>query len=259
MAIQEPYCYDRKIALLGNLQVLHYTNPDENPYTSFVVINKNLNVQLQTNHTNRYFTTIIIHHEGINYVMITFYCSPYEDITEPLNELNNTVQHHSKFPILIMGDFNVKSPIWFSPIEDPRGSKLVELMNSLGLQSLNTSKLPTYSSTTGESWVDVCLANKHLADNKIQCSTLSEHTASDHNYIGISIEIPGGIQKLKIKQKTNWEIYQKHITENWNSHNLAYIDNIKDLEEIINKLQMIIQIAYYKATKINTVKQTSPW
>ncbi|XP_023212006.1 uncharacterized protein LOC111614872 [Centruroides sculpturatus] len=153
LVVQEPYCYDNEIALFSKLIIFSHKDPAGNPKTSIIMINKSINAHQLTQHTGKNYTTIIIKLQTTTMAIISFYCSPSEDITHPLEELQETMKQLKGIHILVAGDFNAKSQIWHSPVEDPRGYKVIELINSLNLHSMNTCTLATYSSSTGESWV----------------------------------------------------------------------------------------------------------
>lgn len=79
-------------------------------------------------------------------------------------------------PVVLGGDFNSKSPEWGSPLEDVRGSRLVELIASLGLQACNTGA-PTFRRNASETHIDVtfAVANKIKGWEVMQVESLSLH------------------------------------------------------------------------------------
>ncbi|XP_023241890.1 uncharacterized protein LOC111640122 [Centruroides sculpturatus] len=259
IAVKEPYCFNKKIALFGRFTVFNHINQLKNPLTGIILLNNRLDAQLLLHHTNSYFTTILMKHQNTSVVIISFYCPPSVDITNPLEELQSTIQQLNGLPVLVVGDFNAKSQVWHSSFEDPRGYKVVELMNSLSLQSLNTSTLPTYSSSTGERWMDISLANCLLTRQGIYCSTLDEHSASDHSYIVTCIHMSRVVKLLCIRQKTNWAKYQELIKTHWHIDPVVHIEDTTALELVIDKLQYLILSAYHSATTITTARQSAPW
>ncbi|XP_023212009.1 uncharacterized protein LOC111614875 [Centruroides sculpturatus] len=183
LVIQEPYVVNEKVAMLGSGKVLTTKCSDHRIKTGIVVYNKGLTVQLITQHSTSYFTTVRVETPRDSLYVISFYCSPDEDLGPPLEMLGKSMDCLSHNSVLILGDFNAKSHLWHSPVEDPRGFRLCEFMAMFNLTSLNESPLPTYSTARGESWVDVCLGNPTILNQDIYCSTVDHCSASDHNYI----------------------------------------------------------------------------
>ncbi|XP_067121288.1 uncharacterized protein [Centruroides vittatus] len=214
MSIQEPYIFNGQIAMFGNFRTIYQKDQNNPPKTGFVIINDNLDVQLLTQHSNNYFTTISVNLGNTTYIFISFYCPSSEDLTHPLDLLASCIQQLQHAPILITGDFNAKSHTWHSPVEDPRGYQVEEFMNQHQLTSLNTSPLPTFSSTNGDSWIDICLGSRMLTSRNITCNTLDIHSTSDHNYIEVKLDQVTPTPKYCISQSTNWDLYYNLIQLN---------------------------------------------
>ncbi|XP_023223763.1 uncharacterized protein LOC111624984 [Centruroides sculpturatus] len=258
LVVQEPYCYNREIALFGKLNIFKYSDPNDNPLTGIIMVNRNINAHQLTQHTSKYHTTIITKMDTTAIAIISFYCPPSEDITHPLEMLQDTIEQLSGIPVMVAGDFNAKSQVWHSPVEDPRGYKVMEMVNSLDLRSMNTSTLATYSSSTGESWVDICLANRHLIPYGVMCTTLNVQSASDHRYIETILRAVRVDKQLCTRHKTNWKLFQDQIRSNWLYGPIMDMDKTT-LEDAIDKLQKLILAAYHNNTKVHTSRQSAPW
>lgn len=148
---------------------------------------------------------IIWNEEKLN--ICTMYCPPSKDITEFLYKLDALLVKHSE-PWVITADFNAKSKLWDQDDQDPRGSKLLELILRHQLEVLNNPfSLPTFSATIGTSWVDVALISPNLIWNT-SCIVKDEITASDHNLLEIIITI----ENIHIREnKINWEKLEKSM------------------------------------------------
>ena len=80
---------------------------------------------------------------------------------------------------LILGDFNSKSTLWGSPINNYRGNKVQEFIQNTDHVILNTGE-PTYISSNGNfSHIDVSLATPQLSVD-INWSTYTDTLGSDH-------------------------------------------------------------------------------
>ncbi|XP_067118874.1 uncharacterized protein [Centruroides vittatus] len=245
--------------MFGKFRTIYHQEPHGPPKSGFVIVNDKIDVQLLPQYSNSSFTTISLSIYNSTYILISFYCPPSENLKDSLDMLADTVQQLQDHPILISGDFNAKSYTWHSPIKDPRGYMVEEFMTQLHLTSLNTSPLPTFSSTNGDSWIDICLGSSKIDTNKIQCYTIDLHSASDHNYIEIVIEQATPLPKFCIVQHTNWDLYYLTIQQLWKPVDLINIHQPGTLDNEINKLNCVIHKAYLQATTVKTVKCSAPW
>ncbi|XP_046145515.1 uncharacterized protein LOC114882187 [Osmia bicornis bicornis] len=127
---------------------------------------------------------------GINYNgvgIVSVYISPNvnkEETDNQLSELEHFVRglRRAMDKILVMGDFNAKSPLWGAPTWCARGWAVAQLGASLGLRPI-TAEGGATCDRGGGSVVDILLGND-LALNFWDKSVVREDfTASDHKYI----------------------------------------------------------------------------
>ncbi|GBM42202.1 Retrovirus-related Pol polyprotein from type-1 retrotransposable element R1 [Araneus ventricosus] len=125
------------------------------------------------------------------------YCPPKEDLHHTLEELENSLLiPHDR--VLITGDFNSKSPVWGSDIEDERGRQLMEFVLSKGLAIVNDEDtIPTFEGSQGRSWVDITISDPELLENIFKWQVDVEPTNSDHNSIAFSLYTDRKITKKK--------------------------------------------------------------
>ncbi|XP_023216990.1 uncharacterized protein LOC111619494 [Centruroides sculpturatus] len=183
--LQEPYTYQNKIAMFGSQRSIYQQIPSEPPKSGFIIVNDKIGAHLLPQHCNNSFTTISVNLVNSFYIFISFYCPPSGDLEASLALLADSIQQLQAYPILVCSDFNANSHTWHSPVEDPRGYQVEEFLTQFQLTSLNTSTLPTFSSTNGESWINICLGSNKFVSKNIQCYTTDIHSASDHNYIEV--------------------------------------------------------------------------
>lgn len=81
------------------------------------------------------------------------------------------------------GDFNAKSPLWGSPIEDRRGSILAEWMARMNLMVMNVGNKPTFQRDASQSIIDITIAKERAGRLVSGWRVLEEETLSLHNYI----------------------------------------------------------------------------
>ncbi|GBL82181.1 Retrovirus-related Pol polyprotein from type-1 retrotransposable element R1, partial [Araneus ventricosus] len=120
-------------------------------------------------------------------LILTVYCPPKEELRHTLEELENSLLiPHDR--VLITGDFNSKSPVWGSDIEDERGRQLMEFVLSKGLAIVNEEDtIPTFEGAQGRSWVDLTISDPELLENIFKWQVDIEPTNSDHNSIAFSL------------------------------------------------------------------------
>ncbi|XP_067134743.1 uncharacterized protein [Centruroides vittatus] len=259
LAIQEPYISNNKVAMLGSSRVLTLANSSSVIKSGLVIYNKDLLVHLMVQHCTQYYTTMKVETDQPSLYIISFYCSPAEDLRNALGQLGTTMNCLHGYPVLLMGDFNAKSHLWHSSVEDLRGYLLCEFMAAYDLTSLNDSPLPTFSASTGESWIDVSLGNPILLKQKVDCSTLDITSASDHSYILTSIKGGKVRNTYRIINRTNWDHFKHCLTSLWRPLPFINLNSKEDLDNIILDLTNTIHEALYLTTKVTVKKVDASW
>lgn len=89
----------------------------------------------------------------------------------------------------MVGDFNAKHSLWGRQRIDSRGEILLEFINKYDLIMLNDpNTVPTYTSTTGISWIDMILVKNFNINNIFDYKVWDEIHLSDHNLITFKIK-----------------------------------------------------------------------
>lgn len=117
------------------------------------------------------------------------YCSPNIALTEFddfLERLETSIRE-SDLPAVVAGDFNSKSGTWGSPIEDARGHRLADLMESLDLIACNQGGSPTFVRGNSGTHIDVTFAASALLHKVRDWTVDEEESLSLHRYITFSI------------------------------------------------------------------------
>lgn len=81
-----------------------------------------------------------------------------------LERITNSIRSIRNQPILICGDFNGKSHMWGSPVEDNRGRVLAEWISSNDLIVQNVGNEPTFERRGQRSHLDITLTNQKAAN-----------------------------------------------------------------------------------------------
>lgn len=69
----------------------------------------------------------------------------------------------SEVPVIVTGDFNVKSPEWHSPTTNTRGELLEEMACSLNLHAVNI-RSPTFVRGASETYIDITFVSGTIVD-----------------------------------------------------------------------------------------------
>lgn len=99
-----------------------------------------------------------------------------------LRALRGEMKKHSKESI-VGGDFNAKSYLWGSPIEDKRGQILAEWLAEEDLIVLNQGNAPTFRRREYQSYIDVTFCTQKIAKQVINWKVLEEESLSFHQHI----------------------------------------------------------------------------
>ncbi|XP_066260791.1 uncharacterized protein [Euwallacea similis] len=96
-----------------------------------------------------------------------------------LNDLQQAAAgRHGK--LILMGDFNAKSPDWGASIEDARGGVLLQMVGALEMVALDTGE-PTFSC------IDVTFVSLGLVNHALYWQILENEPCSPHKYICFEI------------------------------------------------------------------------
>ncbi|GBM63902.1 Putative protein in type-1 retrotransposable element R1DM [Araneus ventricosus] len=130
---------------------------------------------------------VIISYRNLNLLVVSVYCPPSEDLSDSLQDIESCLQHPYD-RVIIAGDFNSKSPVWGSDVEDERGRELLEFVLSKGLTVVNEENIiTTFEGSRGKSWVDITISDPHIYEHIFKWRVDLEPTASDHNSISFSL------------------------------------------------------------------------
>lgn len=117
-------------------------------------------------------------------LLICIYAQPGGTAIPVLNRIDNAIRTWDG-PIIVAGDFNAKHQAWGGVTTDARGELLLEWLCGMDMFVANDNRsLATFSSSNGESWVDVTVCKRV---NVQEWEVLEEDTLSDHRYIVFAI------------------------------------------------------------------------
>lgn len=124
-------------------------------------------------------------------IVVGVYFSPNKSLSEFedfLGRLGTFLSQHLPCSVLLLGDFNAKSPAWGSPVTNARGEELEEWAALMGLIVANRGSVQTCVRQNGGSIVDITFTCPVVAQRISGWRVLEEvETLSDHRYIRFEI------------------------------------------------------------------------
>lgn len=173
------------------------------------------------------------------------YSSPNISFEEFKNYTDRIMQDHKDGggESIIMGDLNIKSPMWGSPTTDARGRYWAEWLDMLNLVVLNTGEVPTFIRGSCESFIDVTCATQGIAKQIEKWQVMEEETLSDHSFIYFEIKGARGY-KEKLIEKTkvvyDWEVFE--ILLNWKVTGMEEPKNVEQMTSILQEICAVSQV-----------------
>ena len=147
------------------------------------------------------------------YVIFSCYFSPNKNATEFstfLDNINGEVSANAGKPVIICGDFNAKSHLWGSGIQDKRGELLEEMMAACDLMTANVGSAPTFIRRNSTSIIDVTLATDSVLERIENWRVLEDETLSDHRYIEFCLKSIKP-QDWEIKAAKGWKLTEDGV------------------------------------------------
>ncbi|KAI2800448.1 hypothetical protein BLOT_012954 [Blomia tropicalis] len=250
--IQEPYVRADKAIFSCKSTIFHHDS--SNIYSSTAILNNNLSVQFVHRFSNSFATTILINTKYLQIAVSNFYIHPRELNDTHIEFMSSMIRFYKKQPLIMCGDFNARSPLWFDNITNGNGFKLQDIFNLFELL-IHNNRSPT---CRGASIIDLTFTNK-LAHRLItnwktqEISQISDHCA-------ISFDITLWNDKFVINnQFSTWKFNEKNA--NWSlfkdsflSVDINNIDlqinnvrNTNDIDNCVYQLSALIKDSAYQA------------
>nr|CAI5863033.1 unnamed protein product [Callosobruchus analis] len=104
-----------------------------------------------------------------------------------LNDLRESMRRHNK-EIIVGGDFDAKSYLWCSKIEDKRGEILADWMGQDNLVVHNQGDSPTFVRGASASYIDITFSTKQISKHIVKWKVLDEVSLSYHQLIMFEVQ-----------------------------------------------------------------------
>ncbi|KAL0278094.1 UNVERIFIED_CONTAM: hypothetical protein PYX00_000003 [Menopon gallinae] len=137
-----------------------------------------------------WLTAIHVSVGRLRFMVVNVYLSPSQPVEEKLAEVTDLLGRRSNVGILLCGDVNGQSPLWYGRQNNPRG-RLIEnflQVNSLEVVNRYDAKLTTYAGDNGTTAnIDVTAASPHLAEI-VGGWHLEDWSISDHRAVIFEVD-----------------------------------------------------------------------
>jgi len=169
--------------------------------------------------------------------------------------------------VLMTGDFNIRDSLWDHsfPFHSSSSNNLIIIADSFDLAlSSPTNPSPTrYSDTAGESNSVIDLMFLHNVSSELDHHTIlpESRLPSDHAPLVIDIPITEEIiqmSKLTLAPKSEQETaFIQDIISNFKNLNTSNIMDTEEIEQVVNRLGSIIDMAWTKNGKRSRISRYS--
>ncbi|XP_023231123.1 uncharacterized protein LOC111631155 [Centruroides sculpturatus] len=263
IGIQEPYYIKNKIVRSGRWRVIT-GNTNTRPKSGIIVCNPNIDIAKIHHLCSDKITTAIIQLTK-PVILICAYLSPEEDDEECIRDLSNVLRKIKNKNMIIIGDLNGKSPVWFHEKEDRRGRMITDMMKEFNLISTNMSTHLTFFTPFAKGWTDICLVSSNVSHKIDNCETLLSPSASDHRYIITQVQdsttkVNNKTNYFQIRQ-TNWAIFRHEFAKNWHQYDFPTINSHEDIDDYASHFTNALKTAGEKALSYKKVppRKTHWW
>jgi hypothetical protein len=194
--IQEPYTHKsgntHRIPGLNGLQCLSRNN---SKFLAAILYNRDIIQPLfvpQLSTGNIVVASARI--DGTQVFFVSVYLPPNANLLADLPALQRIILETSSYKLVMGGDFNVRSTLWFDHRNDNRAATLEEFIATNNLAVGNQpGTIPTYRSPRGCSFIDLTVTSRNATENITDWAVVEDLVASDHNAIKFQIDTRPGI------------------------------------------------------------------
>lgn len=253
LLLQEPYAWKNRVVGLGaQTRVITGNKPDEKPWAAIVSTSRGLTI-LRLQHLSNAYCVCIEISIGIRSVyFISAYFRFSENIDDHLQHLDSVLRQLRGRKVVLGIDSNAKSHQWYSGKVDNRGRKLEAFLAEHNLLVANEPNEPTtYSSSIGDSNIDVTLETINHTNVIAKWTVLDEWTSSDHRAILIECAGSEEARALPGRQRpwryalgrANWEMFDESMKRLWDHEQNRQPTTKEETFDLINSIERTVRKA----------------
>lgn len=183
LLLQEPYSRHQRVIFDMSSRICHHEpdSPTGSVHVASIILNPKIVVKTIKEFTNTFCTTIGVSSEKEAIIISNVYVQPNQMTTLHIDFLTNLAANFSTCHLIVCGDFNSRSTIWYDSVTNRNGTLFKDIFNRTDLMIQN-DKTHTCITHNGSSLIDLTLtnifANGTISDWRVErLSTISDHKA----------------------------------------------------------------------------------
>ncbi|KAH0812342.1 hypothetical protein GEV33_010449 [Tenebrio molitor] len=251
--IQEPYVCRHgsafKIPHLNGLQLAAVTSAK---FLSAIIFNKDCLQPLFVPQLSTDRIVVITAQIGQTIVYFaSVYLPPSVDIRSEIPTIQRLVEATAGSRLVIGGDFNTRSTLWFDSLNDTRSPILHEFITQNDLDITNKpGTLPTFQNSRGQSFIDITLTTPPVTPNISNWQVSNSLITSDHNAISFTFTNDPAISTATTAPRQVMDysrVTSEHVAEtlqDWNSEfdrTFPALSNPETIDQAVNYLYSTIR------------------
>jgi hypothetical protein len=251
--VQEPYVCRHgsafKIPHLNGLQLAAVTSAK---FLSAIIFNKDCLQPLFVPQLSTDRIVVITAQIGQTIVYFaSVYLPPSVDIRSEIPTIQRLVEATAGSRLVIGGDFNTRSTLWFDSLNDTRSPILHEFITQNDLDITNKpGTLPTFQNSRGQSFIDITLTTPSAAPNISNWQVSNSLITSDHNAISFTFTNDPAISTATTAPRQVMDysrVTSEHVAEtlqDWNSEfdrTFPALSNPETIDQAVNYLYSTIR------------------
>lgn len=251
--IQEPYSINEnekfRIPLTTGYRTIF--RHGRKPKTAIIVDALCNNLTFFTQFSTDHLTLASLETDDNQIFLLSVYLPPNAKLTEELPNIQSILLFIGNKPLVVGGDFNCRSELWFDTKNTARSNLLEEfiLQNNLDIAN-KPGNPPTYQSVHGKSYIDLTLLSNIDPFRVTSWVTKENITSSDHNLIQMEI---GNELRLPLITK-NFRLDISSIkNEELEPHMTQLIRKLEDELSNLNTPEIIDQITIKLHTELDGI------
>lgn len=262
--IQEPYINKGEIPGMPTDAVTLITE-DPGSMVAVVIFNKKIEALVDSKYTCKWIQTFTLKLGKHQITIVNLYCQFSMPADIFVNKLETILEGFYRGNLLILGDFNAKSPLWHCPGTDGNGEKYEDIINQYQLVVHNKEdQPPTFQGRAGaESNIDITMTKGNIHRNIHEWSVLEHATTSQHGVISFYINFTqdkNNSNEQEESNKLNYSTKKLNYTKLMNKLELPQIERDVDLDDIAKKIEKVTQKAIVSvAPKTNKTNNRKPF
>lgn len=269
LVVQEPYVYRNKVkgyAPITARVVQNQENMDSK--SAIIVYNDSVTVTQLEQFRTEYIVCAHLSSPEHDFYIVSVYCQFSLEVEDYLLQLDDIIEKLGRKKIIIAGDFNAKSRVWFNDETDFKGEKVEEFLIENNLHILNRSNNPpTFWTINGQSNIDLTLVTNDMKELMENWRVEEDWANSDHNCICFQLNHNMDIHRKRVITKetryniksANWLEFENMIKREFNEKTLTDMQQMNPNKCIDVFNTMIHKVCSRSIKKKINVERKVPW